>query len=325
MPNICYYELLGIERKKANDKEIKKAYRKKALQYHPDKNIGNEEASEIFKEIQTAYEVLSDSNNRAWYDEHRLQYIHGNNGSYQEDEHDHNQSKYNRDYGPLNISDYNTYPIASDFYQYYQHFFSSIIELEYEEIEEQQEIHFHNHLGDHHSIIDDLLQFYKNWCNFQTIRTFSWYDKWDIRDAPNRKIRRLMEKENKKLRDKAKKKYIDNIIKTVQFIKLNDPRIKSYKLKEIELKKVKDLELKQFKKQQAQLKALAREQYKVQEAERLDLQQEQMRKNYGDQSDDQEDITPIYDEFYKCVICRKIFKSEKQLDNHEQSKNIKKC
>lgn len=63
-----YYEILGVGRSAQAD-EIKKAYRKLALQYHPDKNPGNKEAEEKFKEAAEAYEVLSDQQKRARYDQ----------------------------------------------------------------------------------------------------------------------------------------------------------------------------------------------------------------------------------------------------------------
>lgn len=72
---VCYYQVLGVEFEATAD-EIKKAYRKRALELHPDKNIGKEEeANKKFTLLQEAYEVLSDAQERAWYDGHRDQIL----------------------------------------------------------------------------------------------------------------------------------------------------------------------------------------------------------------------------------------------------------
>lgn len=62
-----YYKILGVERK-ASEGDIRKAYRKLAMQYHPDRNPNDKQAEERFKEINEAYQVLSDSKKRAHYD-----------------------------------------------------------------------------------------------------------------------------------------------------------------------------------------------------------------------------------------------------------------
>src|SRR3954468_14552776 len=63
-----YYEILGLQRG-ASPEDAKKAYRKLAVQFHPDKNPGDKKAEERFKELSEAYEVLSDPQKRQMYDQ----------------------------------------------------------------------------------------------------------------------------------------------------------------------------------------------------------------------------------------------------------------
>src|ERR1700744_540962 len=72
-----YYEILGVVKGCSAD-ELKKAYRKVAMQFHPDRNPGNKEAEEKFKEAAEAYEVLSDADRRAQYDRYGHAAVGGN-------------------------------------------------------------------------------------------------------------------------------------------------------------------------------------------------------------------------------------------------------
>ncbi len=74
-----YYDILGID-KSASAAEIKKAYRKKAIEHHPDKNPGDAKAEEMFKKSAEAYEVLSDPNKKARYDQYGHQAFDGAGG-----------------------------------------------------------------------------------------------------------------------------------------------------------------------------------------------------------------------------------------------------
>src|ERR1700733_12938940 len=67
MSKRVYYEILGVNKNSSAD-EIKKAYRKVAMQFHPDRNPGDKVAEEKFKEAAEAYEVLSDADKKAQYD-----------------------------------------------------------------------------------------------------------------------------------------------------------------------------------------------------------------------------------------------------------------
>uniref|UniRef100_UPI0038638225 DnaJ domain-containing protein n=1 Tax=Treponema saccharophilum TaxID=165 RepID=UPI0038638225 len=74
-----YYEVLGVDKSASKD-DIKRAYRKLAVKYHPDRNPGDKEAEEKFKEATEAYEVLSDDSKRPAYDQYGFAGVDGMNG-----------------------------------------------------------------------------------------------------------------------------------------------------------------------------------------------------------------------------------------------------
>nr|CAG4642599.1 EOG090X085R [Evadne anonyx] len=160
----------------ASEDDLKKAYRKQALKWHPDKNLDNaEEAKREFQIIQAAYEVLNDPQERAWYDKHRDAILLGAKGAdYQENS--------------VNIFEYFTSACYSGFKD-----------------------------EDHQSF-------------YSVYRPYSWLDKYNLetlKEAP-RKVQRLMERDNKKLRDAGKKQRNEEIRQLVSFVRKRDPRVKAY-------------------------------------------------------------------------------------------------
>ena len=77
---ICHYVILEVERD-ADDAAIKKAYRRQALKWHPDKNEDSKESIQKMQLIQNAWGVLSDRNERQWYDDHRESILRGGDGT----------------------------------------------------------------------------------------------------------------------------------------------------------------------------------------------------------------------------------------------------
>lgn len=321
MPRCCY-EILGVERD-ASDPEIKKSYRRLALKWHPDKNTDNsEESTRVFTEIQQAYEVLIDPQERAWYDKHREQIIRGGD-----------------DYvdNSINLMKYFSASVycgfgddAQGFYAVYANVFE-IITKEDAEFADGQDLEVPE-FGTSTSDYEEVVQpFYAHWQSYSTLKSYVWLEKYDLREAPNRRVQRLMEKDNKKIRDAVKKERNEEVRALVKFVRKRDKRVKAY----LELLKEKDEERQRITKQK-RLEAL-REREKMFEAYKEEswaslsgLEEDLVQMNvhldseFGRDNDinesqsDEEDVQQYY-----CVACDKAFKTEKALVNHEKSRKHK--
>ena len=321
MPRCCY-EILGVERD-ASDAEIKKSYRRLALKWHPDKNTDNsEESTRVFTEIQQAYEVLIDPQERAWYDKHREQIIRGGD-----------------DYvdNSINLMKYFSASVycgfgddAQGFYAVYANVFE-IITKEDAEFADGQDLEVPE-FGTSTSDYEEVVQpFYAHWQSYSTLKSYVWLEKYDLREAPNRRVQRLMEKDNKKIRDAVKKERNEEVRALVKFVRKRDKRVKAY----LELLKEKDEERQRITKQK-RLEAL-REREKMFEAYKEEswaslsgLEEDLVQMNvhldseFGRDNDinesqsDEEEVQQYY-----CVACDKAFKTEKALVNHEKSRKHK--
>nr|XP_056704473.1 dnaJ homolog subfamily C member 21 [Euleptes europaea] len=335
----CHYEVLGVKRDAAEE-ELKRAYRRLALRWHPDKNLEKaEEAAEQFKLIQAAYDVLSDPQERAWYDNHREALLKGGvDGEYQDDSVDILRF--------FTVTCYSGYgDDEKGFYAVYRHVFEMIAKEEMESMPEEDAEEFPS-FGDSQSDYDTVVHcFYAHWQSFCTRKNFAWKEEYDTRQASNRWEKRAMEKENKKTRDKARKERNEMVRELVAFIRKRDRRIQAHRklLEEQNAEKAKKVE--ELRRQQKLKQAKLAEQYKEQswitmsDLEReLQQMEAQYEKEFGDGSDSEEeggsqelkegqedklndeaDDAEYYDDLY-CAACDKFFKTEKAMKNHEKSK-----
>ena len=298
---------------------MKRAYRKKALELHPDRNYGSvEAATQRFAEVQSAYEVLSDPQERAWYDSHRDSILRGGNEDGEHYEHNVRVttaedimqmfSKFNR---RIDFSDSPT-----GFYGALREFFDGLAREEEAACEwnglAPVEYPSFGHKDDDHE--DVVRVFYSVWNGFATKKAFSWKDIYNYFEAPDRQVRRMMEKENRRLRDEGARAFNDAVRSLVAFVRKRDPRYKANKQSEEERQKIlRD--------------AAAAQAARSRAANLAKFQMEAipswMRTSTTDTSDVADDewaeSTPMREEV-ECVVCSKTFKSEKQYEAHEKSK-----
>ncbi|KAM7320755.1 dnaJ homolog subfamily C member 21 [Alexandromys fortis] len=334
----CHYEALGV-RRDASEEELKKAYRKLALRWHPDKNLDNAaEAAEQFKLIQAAYDVLSDPQERAWYDNHREALLKGGlDGEYQDDSLD--LLRY------FTVTCYSGYgDDKKGFYAVYRDVFELIAKEELECVSDGDIEDFPN-FGDSQSDYDTVVHpFYAYWQSFCTQKNFAWKEEYDTRQASNRWEKRAMEKENKKIRDKARKEKNELVRQLVAFIRKRDKRVQAHRKLVEEQNAEKARKAEEMRRQQKLKQAKLAEQYREQSWMTManlekELQEMEARyeKEFGDGSDENEveeqepkhgldgkdsdeaEEVEFYDDLY-CPACDKSFKTEKAMKNHEKSK-----
>ncbi|KAJ2844697.1 hypothetical protein IWW36_005080, partial [Coemansia brasiliensis] len=254
MVRTCYYELLGVERS-ASDAELKKAYRRQALVWHPDKNHGNvEEATQVFAEIKEAYETLSDPQERAWYDNHREQILRGDDyvqpDTYGQPDMSANVSFMSTEtlMRFFSVSSFRGFDDSPNgFFTVYRGLFTTLRDEELQVPGSPLEDDFLLNLdfGNAHTLYDEdealgrqrdrsmgtgatLRDFYNFWTTFGTRKSFGWFDRYRLADAENRQIRRLMEKENRHLREKARREFVEAVQNLAAWVRKRDPRYKSY-------------------------------------------------------------------------------------------------
>ncbi|KIW28334.1 uncharacterized protein PV07_08007 [Cladophialophora immunda] len=317
-----YYDLLGVERT-ATDDEIKKAYRRKALELHPDRNYGNvEETTRLFAEIQSAYEVLSDPQERAWYDSHRDILLRGDQAAGPTPDAFFYNIRMTTTEEVLKLMmkfngrlEYSNAP--SGFYGGLNDFFKQLakeedIACQWEDEEPMDYPEFGLKDDDYE---DAVRPFYAAWSGFATKKSYSWKDQYKLSDAPDRRIRRLMEKENKKIRDEAVQEYNEAVRSLVAFVRKRDPRVQNNQKSEAERQRA----LREATAAQAaRSRAAQQAKFEATGAEAVadwakSRSKDEHEGGFSSESD-------LEEHEYDCVVCDKTFKSEAQFKAHEKSK-----
>lgn len=274
----------------------------------------------MFAEIQTAYDILSDPHERAWYDSHESAILRGGDGG-EEHHYEHNVRMttaeditliLNKFHGKVNYSDSPT-----GFFGFLRDTFDKLAKEEqlaadWEGLEVPDYPPF-GHKADSYG--DVVKQFYAGWSGFSTKKTFSWKDIYRYSEAPDRKVRRMMEKENKRLRDEGIREFNDAVRTLLAFVRKRDPRYKPNTQSDAE-------------RQQAMREAAKAQAIRARAANAARIQQEvpewakSREPEEVEESDDEEELEEVE---FECVACRKIFKSERQFEAHEKSKKHQKA
>lgn len=321
----CYYEVLEVPRE-AGDLEIKTSYRKLALKWHPDKNIDNTDlAKEQFQLVQQAYEVLSDRHERAWYDNHREQILRGSNSEYEDDSLDvflYFTTQCFKGYGDD----------EKGFYTVYRNVFEQLAKEDIEYMDSKSDFdeipHFGNSASDYE---ETVAPFYAYWMSYSTRKSYVWLDPYSIKETRERRVAKLIEKENKKVRLKAKKERNDEVRNLVAFVRKRDKRVQAFakqleaknadnRRKQEEMRKQKILDRKKEihneSKTQADWTKFDNVQVELKEIEK------KLAEQFGETLSETDSEEENYNDLY-CISCNKLFKNPKAFANHESSKKHK--
>ncbi|KAL5224557.1 hypothetical protein ABZP36_011196 [Zizania latifolia] len=320
-PKRCYYEVLDLPRD-CSPADIKLAFRRLALSLHPDKQPPGSDiaaATAAFQELQHAHSVLSDPQERAYYDSHRSQILFSDPASSSSGGGGASASRVPDLFAFFSSSAFSGYSDSGrGFYKVYGDVFDKVF---------AQELAYSRRMGmpadsvvtppvigNLDSPYTQVTAFYNYWLGFGTVMDFGWAAEWDAARGENRRIRRLMEEDNKKAMRKARREYNDAVRGLAAFCKKRDKRVVDMALKkkaEEDKKKAEDMARKKEEERKKKERAMA-----YQEPEWARVEEDEL----AFEDDEEEEMSAKRKEELYCVACNKKFKSDKQWKNHEQSK-----
>jgi DnaJ family protein A protein 5 len=274
--------------------------------------------------VRSAYEVLSDDQERAWYDAHEGDILRGGSGEGASEDHyqgnmrvttaDDLARMMGKFRGNVDFSD-----SPNGFFGFVRETFEQLAqEEEYAADYEDMDIPTYPSFGHKDDYYEGVVRdFYAAWNGFATAKSFAWLDMYRLTDAPDRRTRRMMEKENQKFRDDGKREFNDAVRTLIAFVRKRDPRYTpNTQTDEDKAKAHRDARKAQAARARAaQIAKLEQETQAVPDwatarpADELEEESEE----------------EIEEEHYECVACNKTFKSERQWEAHEKSKKHQKA
>ena len=267
--------------------------------------------------MQSAYEILSDPQERAWYDTHREAILH-DNGDDLSVHYEHDVRITTADdvlriitqfHGKIDFSNSMTgfYGILGESFK--------VLAKEEELACEWQGLDpiIYPSFGRADDSYEEIVKpFYSTWNSFATKKTFSWENVYRYSEAPDRRVRRMMERENKRLRGEAVTKFNDAVRSLIAFVKRRDPRFKPSSRTEAE----RQTALRDAAAAQA-ARSRARNHMRHDVPDSVPEWMQSTEAQQDSMSDPEEDTT---EEHFECIVCAKSFKSENQYLSHEKSK-----
>lgn len=369
---VDYYTLLEVGQTATSD-EIRRSYRKLALRLHPDKNPDNvEEANRRFTKLQEAYEVLSDDTERAWYDQNRERLMAGGDEEEDEEEVDAKYAFFRSGapapkpsssapgIGVAHLLRFFNPSLAKDLGDSDSSFFGTYRRL-FARIAEEDSIAApypgEEHAGEFAAPERDEMstypsfgyadtpyvggsapvrEFYQFWTHFSSRKSFAWKDLHDLRAAQDRRVKRLMEKDNRRSRAEARREYNDTIRSLALFVRKRDPRFKAYQAAQAAQaaaganeaqaeERRREQAARYHEAKRAQAASFQAQDWQQAEAEGFDSDfasgesYSAAQDSEGEEGSGGED-DPMWD----CVACNKVFQSQAAWENHERSKKHKK-
>lgn len=203
---------------------------------------------------------------------------------------------------------------ADNFYTVYGQIFEKMDKEEEEEEEYGTEHIQPPGFGDQGTHPEDVVLFYQHWSGFTTKKPFAYKDKYKPQDADERRVKRIIDKENKKERVRERKKFNETVKTLIEYVKKRDTRYQLYIQK-----------LDEEKEEKERIEAEKKAKMRAAKRKEMDAYKEDIRIHNEKMEAEAEESEEEEDDIFFCELCDKKFKKEGQLKNHFNTKKHKRA